>query len=361
MVTTISLVLFLAAVYYTLAPLMSQWVPWMEPEESDDEYRKSLQTDKLIYLKALKDIDFERASHKINIEDYEDLKSHYKLKLSQILEELEELRNKNQETAANDEEASAAVDVLEHEDDEEYEDDGDEYDDDEYEEDEDEYDNDEYEEDDDEYDEEYDENSGKSFKNRLFIGFVGSVLCALLIMTVINFGKKKGVGKGQIQAGGYEQYEEVQAKGPGSGQQAASKEDTIVELTQYLEKNPSDVEAFIKLGDIYYDDNRIQEAIEIFSKAEKIAPNNLHIQTDLGALYSKTNQIDLAIKSYEAALIISPSYLDTHFYLGQLFRYNKGDNQKALKHFEKILASNPNKKLRDAATREINQIRAEGS
>jgi len=180
-------------------------------------------------------------------------------------------------------------------------------------------------------------------------------------MTAINFVKKKGVGKGQIQAGNYEQYEEIQAKGPGSGQPASSKEDTIAELTQYLEKNPSDVQAYIKLGDIYYDDNRNQEAIEIFTKAGAIAPDNLHIQTDLGALYSKTSQIDLAIKSYEAALIISPAFLDAHFYLGQLFRYNKGDNQKALKHFEKILASNPNEKLRDAATREIDQIRAEGS
>ncbi len=91
MVTAIGTVIFLTALCYTLLPLMEKKEAWIRPEDAAAAQRESLVRDKAIYLKALQDIDFEHASSKINADDYNELKSHYRQKASSIIEAIEEL------------------------------------------------------------------------------------------------------------------------------------------------------------------------------------------------------------------------------------------------------------------------------
>ena len=85
MVTFISLTLFVAALSYTLFPLMAQRVAWLDEADAGREQYRGLEAEKRVYLKALKDIDFERASDKINVQDYEDLRAHYRHQVSVLL------------------------------------------------------------------------------------------------------------------------------------------------------------------------------------------------------------------------------------------------------------------------------------
>ncbi len=60
---------------------------------SEDDAVSAMQTDKELYLKAIKDIEFEYASDKISEEDYNQLKKMYSLKAYEAIEKLEELAN----------------------------------------------------------------------------------------------------------------------------------------------------------------------------------------------------------------------------------------------------------------------------
>ncbi len=91
MVIAIGTVIFLTALCYTLLPIMEKKETWIRPAEAVAAHRESLVSDKAIYLKALQDIDFEHASSKINTDDYNELKSHYRQKASIIIEAIEEL------------------------------------------------------------------------------------------------------------------------------------------------------------------------------------------------------------------------------------------------------------------------------
>ena len=66
MVMAFSAVIFLAALFYTLSPLRSGRAAWLERENPADERMSALEAEKKIYLKALKDIEFEHATGKIN-------------------------------------------------------------------------------------------------------------------------------------------------------------------------------------------------------------------------------------------------------------------------------------------------------
>ncbi len=97
MVTIIGTVIFLTALCYTLLPLMEKKEAWILPKDAVAAHRESLVRDKAIYLRALQDINFEHASSKINTDDYNELKSHYRQKASSIIEAIEELEEQVKE------------------------------------------------------------------------------------------------------------------------------------------------------------------------------------------------------------------------------------------------------------------------
>ncbi len=91
MMTLAFVIVGLAALFYTLEPLMHERFAWVEEESELEEEIRVLEAEKKIYLKALKDIDFEHASEKINLDDYEDLKVHYRTKVAYLMDSIEEL------------------------------------------------------------------------------------------------------------------------------------------------------------------------------------------------------------------------------------------------------------------------------
>ncbi len=91
MMTLAFVIVGLAALFYTLEPLMHERFAWVEEESELEEEIRVLEAETKIYLKALKDIDFEHASEKINLNDYEDLKVHYRTKVAYLMDSIEEL------------------------------------------------------------------------------------------------------------------------------------------------------------------------------------------------------------------------------------------------------------------------------
>ena len=82
---------------YILAPFMKPMQAWLQTSSEEDESIASLKAKKDSFLRAIKDIDFEYASKKINDEDYRDLKNHYSLKAAEIIKKLEKMQDVNRD------------------------------------------------------------------------------------------------------------------------------------------------------------------------------------------------------------------------------------------------------------------------
>ncbi|NOZ26403.1 MAG: hypothetical protein GXO94_09995 [Nitrospirae bacterium] len=83
-----------AALVYAFMPLMRERQVWQEVPDSRNERVKSLEQEKASFLKALKDIEFEFASNKINNDDYEKLRNHYRLKVAEVMKQLGQEKEK---------------------------------------------------------------------------------------------------------------------------------------------------------------------------------------------------------------------------------------------------------------------------
>ena len=79
---------------YALLPLFQPAEPLVETGDDARRRRAALEQEKVSYLRALKDIEFERATGKINDDDYEDLKGFYTRKAAEALEALDRLRGR---------------------------------------------------------------------------------------------------------------------------------------------------------------------------------------------------------------------------------------------------------------------------
>ncbi len=94
----------LAALLYTLEPLVHDRMVWAHEESELDEEIIELEAEKKLYLKALKDIDFEFASMKINKPDFEDLRDHYRAKVAGIMDDIEFLKTEDENGYHEDDE-----------------------------------------------------------------------------------------------------------------------------------------------------------------------------------------------------------------------------------------------------------------
>jgi len=132
--------------------------------------------------------------------------------------------------------------------------------------------------------------------------------------------------------------------------------DQVLALKQEITANPENIDAMIKLGDIYFEDNLYQDAISTFIQAEKLAPTSTHILNDLGLLYMNTGEYEEALAKFKTVLDIDPTHVHTLYYVGLVHR-DKGETDKALQTFEQVLSMNPDSQLAESVRQEISVLK----
>ena len=99
MTAAIWIFLFICALGYVLTPLFQEKLVWVGKPDEQDQQRAILDREKKIFLRALKDVEFEHASDKMSQADYDDLRSHYQHKVSEIMAAIDDLESRSQESA----------------------------------------------------------------------------------------------------------------------------------------------------------------------------------------------------------------------------------------------------------------------
>jgi len=95
------------------------------------------------------------------------------------------------------------------------------------------------------------------------------------------------------------------------------------------------------MGAIYAAASNWTEALKYYQKAERKAPNNLHILRNLAMALSNTNKPDLAEKALKKAVKLDPTFAEGWHSLGLVY-LAKRDSDKANMCFSKALRVRPN-------------------
>ena len=113
-------------------------------------------------------------------------------------------------------------------------------------------------------------------------------------------------------------------------------------LQAILKQDPRNLKALVELGNIYFDTDQAEKAIETYTKALQIDPNNSDVRTDMGIMYRKKGDFDRAISEFKKAAQADPAHVNSRYNLGVVLLHDKGDIKGAVAAWEDYLRVEPN-------------------
>lgn len=116
----------------------------------------------------------------------------------------------------------------------------------------------------------------------------------------------------------------------------------VRQLQDQVKSNPRDFQALVELGNINFDQRNFQDAMNWYSKALAVDPNNVNVRTDLGMAMFYSQQFDAAVAEFNKSLALNPTHPETLFNMGVALLHGKNDPEGALRYWEKLVETNPN-------------------
>lgn len=108
-----------------------------------------------------------------------------------------------------------------------------------------------------------------------------------------------------------------------------------------LKYSPTNAKIYNAMGARYNDNQKYQEAEEMFKKAISLDPDYVKAYYNLGVVYNNTGRIDEAIDYYKQTIAMQPTYLKAYLHLGELLS-NTGMIKEALSVYKKLIEIEPN-------------------
>lgn len=130
---------------------------------------------------------------------------------------------------------------------------------------------------------------------------------------------------------------------PQAGKQGPSVETAarIFELEKITNQNPNDAEAWIQLGNLYFDSENFEKAINAYQKSLALKPDNANVLTDLGVMYRRSGKPAEAIKAFDRAISVDPRHEVARFNKGIVLMHDLNDIAGAMRSWEELVAVNP--------------------
>jgi len=110
--------------------------------------------------------------------------------------------------------------------------------------------------------------------------------------------------------------------------------DADVSYRHILDREPNDPDVLRSLGNVAFDQDKAEVAIDFYQRYLKVKPDDADVATDLGTMFLAAGKPEQAIDQYEAVLKRNPSFFQAQFNLA--IAYNKlGQRDKVIEALEK--------------------------
>jgi len=137
--------------------------------------------------------------------------------------------------------------------------------------------------------------------------------------------------------------------------EVASKIQTLKEI---VKKDPKNLAAWAELGNLYFDTDQPNEAIEAYSQYLAVKPDNPDVRTDMGIMYRKLGQFDKAIEEFRKAAQNDPKHVNSRYNIGLVLLHDKQDIKGAIKAWEEYLKVDPNSERAQRIRAQIDKMKA---
>jgi len=128
-------------------------------------------------------------------------------------------------------------------------------------------------------------------------------------------------------------------------------------LKDIVQRDPKNLSAWAELGNIYFDTNQPQEAIDAYSKYLALKPDNADVRTDMGIMYRKLGDFDRAIKEFRTAAQNDPKHVNSRYNIGIVLLHDKQDIKGAIKAWEDYLKVDPKSERANRVRAQMDKLR----
>jgi tetratricopeptide (TPR) repeat protein len=128
-------------------------------------------------------------------------------------------------------------------------------------------------------------------------------------------------------------------------------------LRNIAERDPKNVQSRVRLGDMYFDAGRYQEATKWYEEALALNTRDVNVSTDLAICYYYTNQPDRAITQMTASLNIDPRHTKTWLNLGVVKAFGKQDVAGATAAWNQVITLAPGSQEAQSAQRALDNLK----
>ncbi len=123
--------------------------------------------------------------------------------------------------------------------------------------------------------------------------------------------------------------------------EAGDRSRELEALTKETAQNPTNVTAWIELGNLYFDTGQFDKSIWAYKKSLDIDPNNANVWTDMGVMYRRSDQPQEAIKAFDAAIRVDPKHEIARFNKGIVLLHDLNQPEDGIKAWEELMEVNP--------------------
>jgi cytochrome c-type biogenesis protein CcmH/NrfG len=116
----------------------------------------------------------------------------------------------------------------------------------------------------------------------------------------------------------------------------------IAQAEKVVAQDPKNLNAWVSLGNDYFDTEQTQKAINAYSKALEIEPNNPNVLTDQGVMFRKVGWYDKALANFEKANKLDPNHLQSLFNAGIVYAVDLKQPEKATQFWNRYLKLDSN-------------------
>jgi tetratricopeptide (TPR) repeat protein len=148
------------------------------------------------------------------------------------------------------------------------------------------------------------------------------------------------------------------AEAPAERQPPALDEGRVQQLMAAVKTDPRNADAHAQLGNVYFDAERWDDAIQWYERSLAINPSDPNVSTDLGVSYYYTNRTDEALAQFERSLTIDPEHTKTLLNKGIVLAFGKQDLAAAAEEWKKVVTLAPDSPEGQAARRALEGVAA---
>lgn len=134
-----------------------------------------------------------------------------------------------------------------------------------------------------------------------------------------------------------------------------TQEQEIAKLKSVIKKEPKNVKAHVDLGNLYFDGQNYEKAIEYYDLALKLNPEDIDVMVDMGTSHFRLDDPDKALEVFRRAVAVDPEHAMAWYNMGVVFK-EQGDTVNVQFAWSRYLELEPTGEQAEQVRQELTQL-----